>query len=519
MLRKWNKAAFLLVAASLLASPATWIEPSIAHASINKSEVEIIPLPADLVQVLKDLKEDFVPALGNLHTDAFTKEGSEYRVKLSDKKSKITSGVSLDLTVDENGNILALELKDPDRDKTKHFDKKAVYKNAVSFIREQVGVDIAVSTAGYLATQRGTATDQLLVVPFYQTQNDVPLSKKMGEVMLDANGQVVMFNQKKQKLPAGTEAADPKKAVAADQAMKEWEEALTMELVYDQEIGKLVYVPENEPKIDSLTGRIAPDLYVEVKEERKIKGAATKDVWKDQKSMEKMLGEDLHLTLNRLRYDFVNENDKKADVSIHEWKAVANESVKITLDRKTRTPLRIEVEGQAEKELETPLTAEEGKRAAQQFVERYLHAKEQAFVLKTTSLAKQLPAWVDQEQGRLHPKYRYDFYPEVNGIPVKSAAYTIEVDAKKGKVVFAQVNDAVALPPSQVSKQGLIGEQSAKEAFLKQVKLRSSYWYAKAANQTAELQQLVYEATEDSLSHAVDAHNGGLVDSWLAWEE
>lgn len=53
--------------------------------------------------------------------------------------------------------------------------EKAVYQKAVSFIREQVGVDIAVSTAGYLSTQSGTATDHLMVVPFYQTQNDVPL--------------------------------------------------------------------------------------------------------------------------------------------------------------------------------------------------------------------------------------------------------------------------------------------------------------------------------------------------------
>ncbi|MED4755634.1 hypothetical protein [Brevibacillus choshinensis] len=516
-MKKWNKAAFLVVAASLLATPAVLTGPTSAYA-INKSEAEVIPLPADLVQVLKDLKEDYVPALGNLHTDSFVKDGSEYRIALSDKKSKITAGISLSLAVDENGNILSLELSDPDREKTKHFDKEVQYKQAVSFIREQVGIDHAVASQGFLSTRKGTGTENLMVVPFYQTQNDIPVNKQMGEVMVDADGQIVKFYQKKQKLPLVADIADPKKAVTNDLAKQSWEKALSMKLVYDQEKAKLVYIPENEPKIDSLTGQVIPGIYVEDQEELKIKGTSTKDLWKNQKNMEKMLGEGLNLTVSRLKYDFVTEKDKKSDIDVYEWKSVVNETATITLDRKTRTPIQVTLDGQAEAILEKPITVNEGKKLALQYVEKYLLVNEQSFELKTTSLTDKLPAWVDQKQGRLQPSYRFDFYPQTDGIPTKKPLYTIEIDANKGKVVQVRVSDTVS-PPSNLNQKGLIGEKQAKETFLKTVYLRQDYWYAKAGNQTADIPQLVYIATESSLSHAIDAHSGATEDDWLEWEE
>jgi hypothetical protein len=356
-----------------------------------------------------------------------------------------------------------------------------------------------------------------MVVPFYQTQNEIPVKKQMGEVMVDADGQIVKFYQKKQKLPLVAEVADPKKAVANDRAKQLWEEALSMKLVYDQEKGKLVYVPENEPMIDSLTGQVVPDIYVEDKEELEIKGTAAKDLWKDQKNMEKMLGEGLNLTVSRLKYDFVTEKDKKSDIDVYQWKAVVYESAKITLDRKTRTPIQVELDGQAVAEREKPLTAKEGKNLAMQYIEKYLLSSEQAFELKTTSLTDKLPAWVDQEQGRLQSLYRYDFYPQTDGIPTKTPLYTIEIDAKKGKVVLVRVSDTVS-PPSNLNKQGLIDDKQAKEAFLKKVNLRQYYWYPKAGNQTADIPQLVYVATESSLSQAIDAQSGASEDDWLEWE-
>ncbi len=517
-MKKWNKTAFLVVAASLLATPVVWASPASYAYAIDKGEAEVIPLPADLVQVLKDLKEDYVPALGNLHTDSFVKEGSEYRLILSDKKSKITAGISLSLVVDENGNIVSLSLSDPDRDETKHFDKEVPFQKAVSFIREQVGENIVVSSAGMLSTQRGSGTKNLMVVPFYQTQNDVPVKKKMGEVMVDADGQIVKFTQKKQKLPLITEIADPKKAVAANQAQRSWEEALSMKLVYDPDSGKLVYVPENEPIIDSMAGQAVPDIEVDDTEEVKLKGTATKEAFKDRKNMEKMLGEGFQLPVSKLTYDFVTENDKKSNVDVYKWKAVVNESARITLDRKSRTPIEVAVEGQAESELAASLTANEGKKLAQHFVEKYLLANEQSFELKTTSLADKLPDWVDQTPGRLQYSHRYEFYPLTDGVPGKKPLYTIEVDVKKGKVVLARVSDAYS-PPSNPSKQGLIGEKKAKEAFLKNANLRLYYWYPKAGNQTADNPQLVYMAQESSLSRAIDAETGDVVDNWLEWRE
>ncbi|MFD2369288.1 hypothetical protein ACFSO0_04745 [Brevibacillus sp. GCM10020057] len=518
-MKRWNRTASVLVAASLLASPAAVLIPASVYASsIDKKDVEVIPLPEELVKVLKDLKEDYVPALGNLHTDAFVKDGGEYRIALSDKKSKITAGVSLDLAVDEQGNITYLKLNDPVREKAKPFAGDVPYQKAVNFIREQVALDHSVAAQGYRAADRGTEREGLLVVPFYPTLGGVPVKKELGYVAVDADGQVVQFYQKKQKLPLASKVADPKKAVPAGQAQKAWETALSMKLVYDQETGKLVYVPENEPLIDAMTGTVVFDLQVTERDSVTLKGTASKDWWKDRGNMEKVLTQGLQLAPGRLKYDFVTDGDKKSDIDVHEWTAVAKESARIVLDRKSRAPLRIEVEGQAAQEREQPLSVSAGRKLAVQFVETYLLDKEQSFEVKATSLNEQLPAWVDQTGERLKSVQRYDFYPEVDGIATKTPLYTVEIDPRSGKVVFAKA--AAALPlPSHLHREGLIGEKSAKEAFLAQVKLLPCYLYPKAGNQTAQLPQLVYAASEDSLSRAIDAYSGSAVRSWLLWEE
>lgn len=125
-----------------------------------------------------------------------------------------------------------------------------------------------------------------------------------------------------------------------------------------------------------------------------------------------------------------------------------------------------------------------------------------------------MPGWADQNLVR--PVSSFAFYPEINGIPTKKPLFYVEVDAKKGNVVLAKVNNVPSLPAS-LSKEGLVSVDKATEAYGEQAELRLAYWYPKIGKHTAKLPQLAYLPTMNAKALQVDAATGKVEQSWVEW--
>lgn len=514
-----QKTAILLLATSMLATPVWAQQQTAGKQTQGIIEEDSRPIPEEVRELLEEL-EEYLPAMGRLHVDTI-RQGSqgEYSIFLSDKKRKIQANQSLSITTDENNHVLSLSFNDSGRDKTVALKKipQEHFKKAVDFIAEHVSADHAVSSQAMLSNRRGTSTENLSVIPFYPVLNGIPVQKEMGQAYVDAEGQIVLFKQEKVKLPSGAEVTSPAKVIGNEKAAKSWGESLSMELVYDQESGKLVYIPKNVPYIDGISGQVVPSLVETTSDAIQVKGKADLSAWRDQKKLEQMLGKVMNLSVNRVSYIEPAESDKSG-YDLHQWNSTVYQSAAVKLDRKTRLPVELAIEGAAEKEREKPLTSMEAKKMAVQFVENYLLDKDQSFLLKESKPAEKLPEWVDEK--RLKPVYTYQFYPESNGISAKNPLFVIEVDGKKGNIVLARVMDVgTASFPDALGKKEIISAQEATQAFLKIASLRLSYWYPKAGSQVAELPQLVYLPTEESLSFMIDAHTGEALPDWLEWDE
>ncbi|MFS0558422.1 YcdB/YcdC domain-containing protein [Brevibacillus sp. 179-C9.3 HS] len=512
-----NKAAMLVLAVGMLTVPLTAVHPYSVYAYDGKSKLEPIELPADIVHLLKELKEDYVPLLESLHVDYFGgTSNSGYAINLSDRKSVITTNTTLRLSTNADGDLTQLVLHDVNRDKTTKLNQKEAYQKAVDFIRNYIAVDHVISPQAKISVDRASELDNLAVVSVYPQLNNTWVDKETARVMVDANGQVVRFQQEKVKLPTPAEVADPAKAIPLEKVREEWRDKVSLELAYDERAGKLVYVPDQLPIMDALTGEDISDVFKTDRERMNIKGTADLSVWLDTKKMEQMLEKDFALNLKERTYNNVTEDKKykNSDIDRHEWRARSYQSAAITLDRKTKAPIEIKLDGSVEKELEKPLSDDEAKEVAVQFVTKYLLSKEQAFSVKETHLVKSLPGWADQNLVR--PVSSFAFYPESNGIPTKKPLFYIEVDAKKGLIVLAKVNDLPSVPAS-LSKEGLVSVDKATEAYGKQAELRLAYWYPRIGKHSAKLPQLAYLPTLNAKALQVDAATGKVEESWLEW--
>ncbi|ASJ54946.1 hypothetical protein BP422_16065 [Brevibacillus formosus] len=517
-MKKRNRAAVLVLAVSMVTAPVALLNPYSSYAYDGKSKLEPISLPEDVVHLLKELAEDYVPLLEDLHVDSYGGTSSSgYVIHLSDRKSVITTNSTLSISTDKNGDITKLILNDVNRDKTTNINKKEAYQKAVDFIRNYISIDYVIFPQPMLSLDRASELDHLAVVIVYPQLNNTWVDKETARVMVDAKGQVVHFQQEKLKLPTAEEVANPSKAVPLVKAMKEWQDKVSLELVYDESAGKLVYVPDQWPTIDALSGEEVPSVYKTTNETMKIKGTADMGVWRDTKKMEQMLEKDFGLKLNQRTYKNVKEDKKykNSDIDRHEWNTSSYQSAWITLDRKTKSPIEFKLDGLVEKELEKPLTHDEAKDIAVQFVEKYLLSKEQSFSVKETSLVENLPGWADQNLVR--PISSFAFHPEINGIPTKRPLFYLEVDAKKGNVVLAQVNELPSMPAT-ISKDAIVKGEKAKDAFVKEANLRLAYWYPKVGTHSAKLPQLAYLPTAGAKSLQIDAATGAVEETWLEWK-
>lgn len=516
-MKKRNRAAMFVLAVSMVTTPVALLHPLSSYAYDGKSSLEPIQLPEDIVHLLTELKEDYVPLMKDLHVDSYggtSKSG--YVINLSDRKSVITTNTTLNISTNAEGDMTSFVLHDVNRDKTTKINKKEAYQKAVDFIRNYIAVDHVISPQATISFDRASELDHLAVVSVYPQLNNTWVDKETARVMVDAKGQVVSFWQDKVKLPTPAEVADPSKAVPLEKAMKEWQDKVSMELVYDESAGKLVYVPEQLPTIDALSGEEVPFVYKTTSESMKIKGTADMGVWRDTKKMEQMLEKDFGLKLNQRTYKNVKEDKKykNSDIDRHEWNANSYQSAWITLDRKTKSPIEFKLDGPVEKELDKPLTHDEAKDIAVQFAEKYLVSKEQSFFVKETSLVENLPGWADQNLVR--PISSFAFHPEIDGIPTKRPLFYLEVDAKKGNVVLVQVNDLPSMPAT-ISKDGIVKDEKAKDAYVKEANLRLAYSYPKVGTHSAKLPQLAYLPTADAKSLQIDAATGAVEETWLEW--
>ncbi|NRS16324.1 hypothetical protein HP398_07745 [Brevibacillus sp. HB1.4B] len=517
-MKKRNRAAMFVLAVSMVTTPVALLHPLSSYAYDGKSSLEPIQLPEDIVHLLTELKEDYVPLMKDLHVDSYGgTSNSGYVINLSDRKSIITTNTTLNISTNAEGDITRFVLHDVNRDKTTKINKKEAYQKAVNFIRNYIVVNHVISPQATLSFDRASELDHLAVVSVYPQLNNTWVDKETARVMVDAKGQVVDFQQDKVKLPTPAEVADPSKAVPLEKATKEWQDKVSMELVYDESAGKLVYVPDQLPTIDALSGEEVPSVYKTTNETMKIKGTADMGIWRDTKKMEQMLEKDFGLKLNQRTYKNVKEDKKykNSDIDRHEWNASSYQSAWITLDRKTKSPIEFKLDGSVEKELEKPLTHDEAKDIAVQFVEKYLLSKEQAFSVKETSLIENLPGWADQNLVR--PISSFAFHPEIDGIPTKRPLFYMEVDAKKGNVVLVQVNDLPSMPAT-ISKDGIVKDEKAKDAYLKEANLRLAYWYPKVGTHSAKLPELAYLPTADAKSLQIDAATGAVEETWLEWK-
>nr|WP_217437897.1 YcdB/YcdC domain-containing protein [Brevibacillus sp. HB1.1] len=508
-----------VLAVSMVTTPVALLHPLSSYAYDGKSSLEPIQLPEDIVHLLTELKEDYVPLMKDLHVDSYGgTSNSGYVINLSDRKSIITTNTTLNISTNAEGDMTRFVLHDVNRDKTTKINKKEAYQKAVDFIRNYIAVNHVISPQATLSFDRASELDHLAVVSVYPQLNNTWVDKETARVMVDAKGQVVYFQQDKVKLPTPAEVADPSKTVPLEKATKEWQDKVSMELVYDESAGKLVYVPDQLPTIDALSGEEVPSVYkTTTNETMKIKGTADMGIWRDTKKMEQMLEKDFGLKLNQRTYKNVKEDKKykNSDIDRHEWNASSYQSAWITLDRKTKSPIEFKLDGSVEKELEKPLTHDEAKDIAVQFVEKYLLSKEQAFSVKETSLIENLPGWADQNLVR--PISSFAFHPEIDGIPTKRPLFYMEVDAKKGNVVLVQVNDLPSMPAT-ISKDGIVKDEKAKDAYLKEANLRLAYWYPKVGTHSAKLPELAYLPTADAKSLQIDAATGAVEETWLEWK-
>ncbi|MBU8715593.1 MULTISPECIES: hypothetical protein [Brevibacillus] len=511
-MKKSSKMIEVMLVATVLAVPGAAIGTAApVYAYDGKSDLEVIPLPDDIRKLLVDLKEDYVPLLSDLHVDAIGKGSkSETILALSDRKSVITANIFLDLVVDADGNITSLKLNGADRDQQK-WDKQATYKKLTDFIRENVPDHIVIATQPMLSTERKAGLDRLAVVPFYPVLNGVWVKKEMGRAYIDASGQIVHFWQEKKKLPLATEVADPKKAIALEKAASAWGNDLDVQLVYDTAAGKLVYEPVKLPVVDALTGEIVPEVTVTATETVKLKGTAGNSSWGDRTKMEEWLAKNFALKMSSLTFEAPSVKQKKRDTDLYEWNARMYQSASVLVERKSKSLLAFSLDGSAQSEREKPLSEDEAKALALRFAETNLLSREQSFVVKQTRPVDYLPGWADQNVVR--PLYQYDFYPEANGIRAKTPLFTIEVDAKKGNVVKAKVNETAAMPAA-LDKQGVIGQERAKEMLLKHAALRLAYFYPQIGGQTAATPQLAYVPTADTEALQVEAKTGEVAGNW-----
>ncbi|NRS47580.1 YcdB/YcdC domain-containing protein [Brevibacillus sp. HB2.2] len=517
-MKKRNRAAMFVLAVSMVTTPVALLHPLSSYAYDGKSSLEPIQLPEDIVHLLTELKEDYVPLMKDLHVDSYGgTSNSGYVIHLSDRKSVITTNTTLTISTNAKGDMTSFVLHDVNRDKTTKLNQKEAYQKAVDFIRNYIAVDHVISPQAMLSYDRASELDHLAVVSVYPQLNNTWVDKETARVMVDAKGQVVHFQQEKLKLPTAEEVADPSKAVPLEKAMKEWQDKVSLELVYDESAGKLVYVPDQLPTIDALTGEEVSSVYKTTNETMKIKGTADMGVWRDTKKMEQMLEKDFGLRLNQRTYKNVKEDKKykNSDIDRHEWNANSYQSAWVTLDRKTKSPIEFKLDGPVEKELEKPLTHDEAKDIAVQFVEKYLLSKEQSFSVKETSLVENLPGWADQNLVR--PISSFAFHPEIDGIPTKRPLFYLEVDAKKGNVVLAQVNELPSMPVT-ISKDGIIKDEKAKNAYVKEANLRLAYWYPRVGTHSAKLPQLAYLPTTNTKSLQIDAATGAVEETWLEWK-
>lgn len=511
-----SKTAALLLAASVLTVAGTGVKPIIVHGYEEKSTKGTVELPPKVIETLEELQDNYLPAIQDMHVNYFGNRSGAYILNLSDQRSAIKAGATLNLVIDYGHNISSLVYTDPYRDSRKKPEKQKNYKIAVDFFQKNMWEDYVVATQPMLSSNRGSTHDNLLVVPIYPRLHDVGVWKEVGQVMVDAEGQIVLYRKNEEKLPLETEVVNPKQAIPKDKAEKVFGDELTLELVYDTQSGKLVYTPKNIPIIDALTGEAVPSVTVESSKTLSLKGTADGSSWRDQKMLEQLLVDEFQLAIPALNYKHVNEKDKDRTADLYEWLNPVYESATFAVDRQSRQLIKLKLEGATRDGSDKKWTEAEAEKLAVQFVEKYILSTEKSFVVKTSRLIDNLPGWVDQN--RVQRIFSYQFYPHVNGITTKKPLYTVEVDAKKGKVVMAKVAELSSLPAS-LAQDKLVDMETAKKAFLKQSNVSLAYWYPKANTQTARLPQLVYAPTLEMLSTQINAATGEKEESWLEWIE
>jgi len=341
------------------------------------------------------------------------------------------------------------------------------------------------------------------LVSLYAKVDDIPVQKQAAEVTVDANGDITSFEIKdaevdENALPAVSDV------LSVDEAKQLIAEQLEMELVYDDERQTYQYVPLPFEWMDAKTGAVDPHPYqyadetYQIAEDREKGLAAAGDT---REMAEAFLGfEPATLELSTSR----QSQPERAAVTVYTVKDDSGEAV-IRTDENTGTLLSLHTEKSGKRQVDEPLSYEQAKTFALEFIEQHVSMKKGEYLLRERYLTEQVPDWVKKNE--LPAEYQVELYPLVDGKRTAAPSVSITIDLHNHSITSVTTR---AYQLDQAAAPTLLSLDQAKQAWVEAVQLELRYVYPSFLYQTSEKPQLAYIPSFAVESRYVDAVSGKL---------
>ncbi|USG67281.1 hypothetical protein NDK47_08405 [Brevibacillus ruminantium] len=501
---KYGKtSAAVLIACTLFATPVWGLENQAgslaAAAQLGKEE-----LPFRVDMTMTGVRND-IPLLRDMKVGPITFENGLYSVSLSNesKVERRDQIATATIKVNEDGELVSLNVKEPDTAEGKKPDLYGDKRLVNDFIRDHLSPEFTASPFAVLG-QKDENHENKAIWSVYPTLNGIPLQRETGKVVVDGKRNIVFVKWNKTKVPNEASVDHPKNAVTVEKAKNTIVENLKLELVYDPESGEWLYLPKTVEAVDALTGESVSPMRVVKEEEIEIDGQADLSAWKDGYKLERVLKAALQLPTVPvdIREDKVAAAETKA-----RWDGPIQKTGIHAVFGTEKKDWTIRVDDEVRKPSEEPLSLSEARKLAVDFMQNVLVAEKKTFFVKTESLSEELPKWAEKPKGPR--EYAIAFHEQfAQGAKGMLPLYTIVVDADRGGI--KEVRHEQTPGPKTESKLANVVEKSAKDAILRELEISLYYVYPEYGGQTPSLPQLAYlPANVETL--AINAQTGELV--------
>ncbi|MBM7866255.1 hypothetical protein GTO89_07870 [Heliobacterium gestii] len=489
------------------------------------------------------------------------------------KKGQIANQVHMNF--DQSGALNSYSWQNPDWAGTPMPDKETTVKKATEFLQGLLGDEFARYASGNAdgSGRHGTTTEdgkQLSWVHrsirFDRLINGIPLMDggDNWDIDVDGNGRIIGVHHSIHETPNLASFPDPSKAIGLEAARKVYAERAQMTLSYQpqeylNQSTEFPYrqIPGRAPMvlsyqtdgylgpIDALTGKAvegsSPGLLSRTKETLlrvtgQGKALFAKTPEEGRKLIEKELGVDMAgMSLAKFPPDEEKASSEPYIKSLHwdDHERMNSLSAKLHPERFQSRYATLELEsdtgrvcgfsigqvfGDENERMKqvkqaSPISAEEAKKKAVSFLQRFLPARTvEMKVIDTTMEAPQVPEWVDvsklPKDYMESPVYDFLFFPLHNGVPVQGILWHVSIDKASGKVwAFTYMPlDADKLP----ANSGLISPEAAKAAFLNNLDLKLVYSWPQFFDQRAPKPMLVY-MLDYQKAGVIDAKSGKII--------